>query len=137
VRWLGFWLVVAGGWLIHSARDIDLLALGGDSAAALGIDPDAAGRRVYLLASFLAAASVAAAGLIGFAALIVPHVARGVVGGGHRPRIIASGLLGASLLVLADIVARTARAPTELPLGAVTALVGVPFFFLLLKRLAR
>jgi iron complex transport system permease protein len=137
VRWLGVWLLIAGGWLIHSARDIDLLALGGDSAAALGIDPEAVGRRVYLLASFLAAASVAAAGLIGFAALIVPHVARGVVAGGHRPRILASGLLGASLLVLADVVARSARAPTELPLGAVTALVGVPFFFALLKRLAR
>jgi iron complex transport system permease protein len=128
------YLLLAGGALVRWGRDLDALALGEEPAAALGVDVDRAGPRVFLAASLLAAASVAAAGLVGFVGLVVPHLARASGARAHRPLLLASALFGATLVVAADLVARTARAPSELPLGAVTALVGVPFF---LRRLAR
>jgi iron complex transport system permease protein len=135
VRWLLLAFIGAGGLLVYRARDVDALALGYESAASLGLDPEAASRRLYFASSFLAAASVAAVGLVGFVGLVVPHIARALAGSRHRPTLIASALSGATLVVLADLAARTVRAPAELPLGAVTALLGVPFFLLLLRRL--
>jgi iron complex transport system permease protein len=88
------------------------------------------------VASWLAAATVAAAGLIGFVGLVVPNIARALGARQHRPMLLLSALYGAVLLVAADLLARTLRAPADLPLGAVTALVGVPFFLLRLRRLA-
>jgi iron complex transport system permease protein len=82
----------------------------------------------------VAAATVSAAGLIGFVGLVVPHLARALGARAHRGQLPAAALAGGTLLVLADSVARTIAPPTELPLGAVTALVGVPFF---LSRLTR
>jgi iron complex transport system permease protein len=128
-------LAVAGPALLHWARDLDALALGHDAAAALGVDPEVASRRLYLTASLLAAATVAAAGLVGFVGLLVPHVARAMVGARHRVVLAVSALAGSTLVVGADLAARTARAPAELPLGAVTAVVGVPFFLSLLRRM--
>jgi iron complex transport system permease protein len=135
-RWLAGAIVLAGGALLWWARDIDLLALGEEPAAALGVDIDRAGRRVFLAASVLAAATVAAAGLIGFVGLIVPHLARAAGARGHRALLAGSALGGAALLLAADLAARTVRAPAELPLGAVTALMGVPFFLARLRRVA-
>jgi iron complex transport system permease protein len=132
---LGAVLVVAGGALLHWARDLDALALGADAAAALGVVPERASRRFYLTASLLAAATVAAAGLVGFVGLLVPHVARALVGARHRAVLAVSALAGSALVVASDLAARTARAPAELPLGAVTAVVGVPFFLSLLRRM--
>ncbi|HSA56422.1 MAG TPA: iron ABC transporter permease [Gemmatimonadaceae bacterium] len=132
--WLAGALLVAGAPLVHWSRDLDALALGHDSAAALGVEADAASRRLFLAASLLAAASVASAGLVGFVGLIVPHIARRLVGVRHRAVLAVAAIAGAALLVLADLAARTARAPAELPLGAVTALLGVPFFLTLLRR---
>jgi iron complex transport system permease protein len=132
---LGIMLVVAGGALLHWARDLDALALGQDAAAALGVSPETAGRRFYLTASLLAAATVAAAGLIGFVGLLVPHIARALVGARHRAVLAVSALAGSALVVGADLAARTTRAPAELPLGAVTAVIGVPFFLTLLRRM--
>ena len=134
--WLTGYLVVGGGALLGWARHIDILALGEDEAAALGVDPERAARSVYAAASLVAASTVAAAGLIGFVGLVVPHLARTTGITRHRPLLLASALLGATLVVLADLAARTLRAPVELPLGAVTAVVGVPFFLLQLRRLA-
>ncbi len=88
----------------------------------------------YAAASFLAAASVAVAGVIGFVGLVVPHVVRILWGADHRFLLPASVLLGATFLVLADALARTVAAPTELPIGVVTAFVGVPFFLWLLRQ---
>ena len=88
----------------------------------------------YGTASLLTAAAVAVSGVIGFVGLVVPHVVRMLWGGGHRFLLPASVLLGAAFLVLADTAARTAAAPTELPVGVVTAFVGVPFFVYLLRR---
>lgn len=132
---LGVVLAVVGPALLYWGRDLDALALGHDAAAALGVDPDRASRRLYVAASVLAAATVAAAGLVGFVGLLVPHVARALAGAGHRTVLSVSALAGGALVVTADLAARTARAPAELPLGAVTAVLGVPFFLSLLRRM--
>ncbi|MEP7344165.1 MAG: iron ABC transporter permease [Gemmatimonadaceae bacterium] len=134
VRWMLLTLLVAGVVLLHWARDIDVLALGSDAAASLGVDPDSAARRVFLVASLLAAATVATAGLIGFVGLIVPHAARALGGARQRGVFAVSALVGAILVILADLAARTAQAPAELPLGAVTAVLGVPFFLAMLRK---
>ena len=134
--WLAIYLLAGGAVLVAHGRALDALSLGEDSAAGLGVDVDRTARRVYLAASFVAAATVAAAGLVGFVGLVVPHIARriGAVGG-HRPLLLVSALTGGVLVVLADLVARTALPPADLPLGAVTAMIGVPFFLLTLRRM--
>ncbi|HEX9565781.1 MAG TPA: iron ABC transporter permease [Gemmatimonadaceae bacterium] len=128
-------LAVTGPALLHWARDLDALALGHDAAAALGVRPEQASRRLFLTASLLAAGTVAAAGLVGFVGLVVPHIARGLVGARHRAVLSVAAIAGGGLVVAADLAARTVRAPAELPLGAVTAIVGVPFFLSLLRRI--
>lgn len=129
--------VVAGGAaLVYRARDIDVLALGEEPAAALGVDVDRAARAIYLLSALLAAATVAAAGLVGFVGLIVPHLVRSAGVRRHRPLLLGTALIGATLVVAADLAARTLRPPAELPLGAVTALLGVPFFLAQLRKTA-
>ena len=133
---LAMYLLVGGTLLIAWARQIDILALGDDAAAGLGLDVERAARRVYLTASLLAAATVAAAGLVGFVGLVVPHLARAAGWRTHRPLLAGSALSGAVLVVVADLVARTVRAPAELPLGAVTAVLGVPFFLARLRRVS-
>jgi iron complex transport system permease protein len=92
---------------------------------------------VYLTASLLAGTVVAVSGLIGFVGLIVPHGARSIVGSGHRRLLPAAFLLGATFLVVADVLARTVGPSGELPVGAVTALSGAPFFLYLLRRNGR
>ena len=128
VRWIA--LYVSGGiaCLAWWGRDLDVLALGEDAAASLGIDVERVTRRIYLVASLLAAATVAGAGLIGFVGLIVPAIARALGTRSTRETVLASALAGGTLVVVADLIARTVVRPNELPLGAVTALVGVPFF---------
>jgi len=128
VALLGLVLAIVGAIVVHRARALDVLALGAESADALGIDAERAGRTFFLLASLLAAATVAVAGLVGFVGLLVPHLARALAGSRSRAVLATSALGGAVLVVAADLVARTVRAPAELPLGAVTALLGVPFF---------
>ena len=136
VAWLSVYVAVGGGALLAMARQVDILALGAEPAASLGVEPDAASRRIFLAASLTCAATVAAAGLVGFVGLVVPHLARGAGGRGHRTVIAASALIGATLVIAADLCARLVLRPVELPLGAVTALVGVPFFLLRLRTLA-
>jgi len=131
-----FGYVGVGGailWLIGS--QIDVLALGEDAAAGLGLDVDRATRRVFLVASLVAASTVAAAGLVGFVGLVVPHLVRAAGVRRNRPLIVGSALTGATLVVFADLLGRVLRPPAELPLGAVTALIGVPFFLTKLRRL--
>jgi len=120
--------------LLHGARALDLLALGEEPARFLGADVARVRRRVYLAASLLVAAAVAAAGIIGFVGLAVPHVVRLLRGQGHRGLLPAAFVLGGAFLVLADALARSVAAPLELPVGVLTALVGVPVFALLLRR---
>jgi iron complex transport system permease protein len=134
ITWLAAYLAVGGAALILWAPAIDALALGDEAAAAIGVDVDRASRRIFLAAATVAAATVAAAGLIGFVGLVVPHIARAAGARAHRAVLGASAIVGASLVLAADIVARTVRAPADLPLGAITALVGVPFFLSRLRR---
>ncbi|MFK7897910.1 MAG: FecCD family ABC transporter permease [Myxococcota bacterium] len=116
------------------ARSLNLLALGDETAAQLGV-PVEAHRRILLVAtSLMVGAAVAVSGLIGFVGLIVPHALRLVIGSDHRLLIPASALSGAGFLVLSDTLARTVLNGRELPVGAVTALVGGPLFIFLLRR---
>lgn len=120
--------------LFAASRPLDLLALGEESAAYLGADVAAVKRRVYLAASLLTAAAVAVSGVIGFVGLVVPHIARLTWGHRHRALLPAAFLGGGALLALSDTLARTVVAPRELPVGVVTALIGVPVFAVLLRR---
>ena len=120
--------------LFALARPLNLLAVGEETAAYLGTPVERTKVLAYGVASLLTAAAVAASGVIGFVGLVVPHAVRMVWGSDHRFLLPASVLLGATFLVLADALARTAVAPTELPVGVVTAFVGVPFFVWLLRR---
>ncbi len=135
IKWLAAYLAVGGGPLVIYAREIDLLALGEEAAAALGVNVDRAAQRAFLLAALVAAATVAAAGLIGFVGLIVPHMVRALGVTRHRPLVLGSALVGGGLVVAADIVARTVLPPGGLPLGAITALLGVPFFLGQLRKM--
>ena len=136
VRALAAFVAVGVLALLAMARAIDVLALGDDTAAGLGINVARASIGVYVAGALLAAGTVSAAGLVGFVGLLVPHLVR--LGGArtHRTIIGAATLAGAALVVYADLIARVALPPAELPLGAVTALIGVPFFLILLRRLA-
>ncbi|HAU38984.1 MAG TPA: iron ABC transporter, partial [Phycisphaerales bacterium] len=100
----------------------------------MGLHVERAKKVFFVLASLMTGATVAACGLIGFVGLIVPHSVRLAVGADHRRLVPASALAGAALLVLADAFARTAIAPLEIPIGVITALLGGPFFLILLKR---
>ena len=115
-------------------RDMNLMALGEERAAQLGVDVVAFKRSAIAVGALLAAAAVSVAGVIGFVGLMTPHVVRLFVGADHRRLLPAVLLGGAIFMVLADLIARTALAPEELPLGAVTALIGAPFFLWLLRR---
>ncbi|MEP7380050.1 MAG: iron ABC transporter permease [Gemmatimonadota bacterium] len=128
-------LLVVGAALLSRARALDVLALGADAADSLGVDATRAGWLFFVLASLLAASTVAVAGLVGFVGLMVPHLARSLAGSRARPTMVLSALAGGALVVAADLAARTVRAPAELPLGAVTALLGVPFFLWRLREI--
>ncbi len=120
--------------LLALGRSFDLLALGAEPAAYLGTPVERVQRTAYVVASLLTAAAVVTAGGVGFVGLVVPHAVRLVWGAEHRFLLPATFLAGAAFLPLADLAARTAAAPGELPLGVVTAFVGVPFFIALLRR---
>jgi len=116
------------------ARGLNALALGEAEAFHLGVPVQRVKALAVLFVAVAVGASVAAAGMIGFLGIVVPHVLRLWVGPDHRFLLPASALLGASLLVGADIVARTLVAPAELPIGILTAAIGAPFFLWLLLR---
>ncbi len=120
--------------LLFLGRSLDLLSLGDESAHGLGLDTGRARRLVYLATATLTAASVAVSGMIGFVGLIAPHAMRGWVGPLHRRLLPAVFLASGALLVLADALARTVLRPAELPIGAITAMIGVPLFAILLRR---
>ncbi|MFV9655959.1 FecCD family ABC transporter permease [Pseudomonas sp. NY15366] len=121
-------------WLPRRARALNALLLGESEARHLGFDIERLKRELVFCTALGVGAAVAAAGLIGFIGLVVPHLMRLLVGPDHRLLLPASALAGASLLLLADLVARLALAPAELPIGIVTALIGAPFFLYLLVR---
>jgi iron complex transport system permease protein len=127
---------VALGMVAAAANvgDLNLTVLGEERAAQLGLDTERFKRLMLGTGAILTAAAVSVAGLIGFVGLMTPHILRLVIGADHRRLIPASILGGASFMVLADLAARTAVSPEEIPVGAVTALLGGPFFLYLLRR---
>ena len=137
------WVHVAVGWpylavsalaLWLASRPLDALAGGDAVAKSLGLAVRPARLAVIAAATLAVAVAVAVSGIIGFVGLIAPHAARRLFGAGHRRLLPASGLLGAILLVWADVGARTVLVPVEIPVGIVTALIGGPFFLVLLRQ---
>ena len=115
-------------------RVLDVMAVGDVEAATLGIAPARVRLVLISVATLGTAAVVSVSGLIGFVGIVIPHAVRMVIGPGHRLLLPMSLLIGAAFLVLADVVARTAMSPGELPIGVVTAAIGAPFFLFVLRR---
>jgi len=132
--WLAGFLLIGVGVALVLARSLNLLTLGSDAAAQLGVDVERDQRVLLLATSVMVGAAVAAAGLVGFVGLIVPHVLRLLVGPDHRLLVPAAALGGAAFLVVCDTLARTLPGGRELPVGAITAVVGGPLFLWLLRR---
>jgi len=130
--WIGF--LIAAGVIYTTASDLNLLLSGEQEAMHLGVDVSRVRIVVYLAASILTGLAVSVSGTIAYVGLLVPHAMRMIFGTDHRMLLPASALGGAIALVLADTVARTVVAPSELSVGAVTAIVGAPFFIYLLRR---
>jgi iron complex transport system permease protein len=130
-------VVLAGVLVLYRyGRVLDALALGDETAASLGVAPDRHRKALLLLVSLITGVMVAVSGAIGFVGLVMPHLVRMVVGGVHARVLAVAPLVGAIFMVWVDLVSRTVVAPRELPLGAITALVGVPVFIGLMRRRA-
>lgn len=121
-------VVIAGGWLLFRARDLNALQLGEDRAHHLGVNVSRVKKEVLIGGSVLTGAAVAVSGTIGFVGLVIPHMTRLLFGADNRHVLPLSMINGASLLILCDLVARTIIEPTELPIGVMTALLGAPVF---------
>jgi iron complex transport system permease protein len=132
-------VIVAAGlvFALVLAHRLDAYAFGEETAATLGVDPDRTTTAVLGATALLSGAAVALAGLVGFVGLVIPHALRFAIGATHRRLIPASFLGGAVALVLADLGARVVLSPAEIPVGAITGLVGAPFFLALLVRSRR
>ena len=131
---LGVGFFVAAGAIYTTAADLNLLLAGEKEAMHLGVDVPRVRLVVYIAASFLTGLAVSVSGAVGYVGLIVPHVMRLIFGSDHRTLLPTAALGGAIAVVFADTIARTVVAPTELSVGAVTALVGAPLFIYLLRR---
>ncbi|MCB7135619.1 FecCD family ABC transporter permease [Cellulosimicrobium marinum] len=132
------WIVTAVSVVVFWAwsRRLDAMALGDDTARSLGTHPTRFRAAAALLVALLVATAVSVSGAIGFVGLVVPHLARLLVGGAHRVLLPTAALLGAVVLVWADTLARSVVAPAELPLGVLTALLGTPLLVVLVHRLS-
>ncbi|WP_456821127.1 putative F420-0 ABC transporter permease subunit [Cellulomonas sp. URHB0016] len=130
----GVALLVVGSVVVASARRLDAFAFGDTSAAALGIDVGRTRWALMTLVALLTGAMVAVSGAIGFVGLVLPHAVSSLTGPAHRRLLPVAALTGAVFLIWADTLARTLFDPRELPVGIVTALVGVPVFAVLLRR---
>ncbi|GAB4115018.1 MAG: iron ABC transporter permease [Candidatus Caldatribacteriota bacterium] len=120
--------------LFTSSLDLNALALGEEEALHLGINTGRLRIRIFIIGSLIIASVVSFTGIIGFVGLIIPHITRLLVGPDHRTMLPASAFLGAVFLILCDTLARFILAPSEIPIGAITAAIGAPLFIYLLKR---
>lgn len=129
-------VTVAAGWvwLRVRAEALNALAMGDETSAALGVPAERLRRELFLVTAAVTGTVVAVSGAIGFVGLMVPHVVRMLVGADHRRVLAVAPLVGAVLLVWADVLSRLLLAPAELPVGVITAVVGVPAFLLLMRR---
>jgi iron complex transport system permease protein len=131
------YVAVGGLVLVLHRRLLDVMSLGDEEAESLGIRAARVRLTVVVAATLGTAAAVAVSGLIGFVGIIVPHTVRLLVGSSYRRILPLSIIFGAAFLILADLVARSALAPGEIPIGVVTAFFGGPFFLLVLRRTRR
>lgn len=131
---LGGWLLVGMPLAFLLARALNMLNLGDDAAKGLGLRAELYRGALLVVSVMLAAASVAVAGAIGFVGLVAPHIVRRMVGPSHEALIPISALFGGALVMVADLVGRVVIAPSELPVGLVTAMIGAPYFAYLLYR---
>ena len=129
--------VVAWVIIIAHRRLLDVLAVGDEEAASLGVNVARVRLLVVVAATIATAAAVAVAGLIAFVGIIVPHTIRLLAGGSYRLLLPLSVIVGAGFLVFADVIARTVMSPAELPIGVVTAFFGAPFFAVVLRTSGR
>ena len=129
---IGFSLLAAVVLLLRESQALNLLAVGEDVARSSGVDSDRVQRTVFIVSAVLTGAVVSVSGMIGFVGMVVPHIVRLLCGADHRLLLPVSALGGGILLMVADTVARTVVAPTEIPVGVITALIGGPFFIYLL-----
>ncbi|HEX6869605.1 MAG TPA: iron ABC transporter permease, partial [Micromonosporaceae bacterium] len=128
---------VAAVAVLVYGRELDVLSVGDEEAASLGLHPQRSRYIIITLASLGTAAAVAVAGLIAFVGIIVPHTVRLLAGTSYRVILPLSMLFGAAFLALSDLAARTVLAPTEVPIGVVTAFLGAPFFVVILRTAKR
>jgi len=133
VRMLLPYVLVTAILVLLRRRELDVLSVGDSEAAALGLHPKRSRLILLLAASLGTAAAVSVSGLIGFVGVVVPHIVRLLAGRSYRSILPLSLLVGASFLILADLIARTVSAPAELPIGVVTAFIGAPFFVLVMR----
>lgn len=136
IGWLAPVIVLAIAALYAFAKDLNVLLLGDTEAAHLGVSVARVETLVFVFASLLTGLAVSVSGTIGYLGLLVPHLGRMLVGSDHRLLLPTAALGGATVLILADTLARTVVAPLELPVGAVTAVAGAPVFIYLLRRTA-
>mgnify|MGYP001275761159 CR=1 FL=1 len=134
VRTLGAWMLVLLPLAFLSARSLNALNLGDEVATGFGVRVERQRAFLLVISVALASVAVAVAGTIGFVGLIAPHITRRLVGPAHEGMLPITALFGGALLVLADLIGRWVIAPSELPIGIVTALIGAPYFMLLLVR---
>ena len=137
LRWLYMLLAIAVGSIYTTSSDLNLILTGEQEARHLGVNVNRVKLVVYVAASVLTGLAVSVSGAIGYVGLLVPHLMRMMFGADYRLLIPASAIGGAILIVVADTLARTVVAPTELPVGAMTALAGAPVFIYLLRRRMR
>ncbi|HEX8100881.1 MAG TPA: iron chelate uptake ABC transporter family permease subunit, partial [Actinomycetota bacterium] len=129
--------VVGAAVALLSAGDLNVAILGEERAAQLGVDVERFKRIMLATGALLTAAAVSVAGVIGFVGLMTPHILRLLIGADHRRLLPASVVGGAAFMILADLTARSAVRPEEIPVGAITALLGGPFFLYLLRKQRR
>ncbi len=130
-------MLVGALWVATFARRMNAMTLGDEAAFSLGIDVVRTKRAVFLICAVVVGSAVSATGVIGFVGLVAPHLCRTLVTADHRFVLPSSALLGAALVVYADTFGRWVLSPAELPVGAVTALIGAPFFIYILKKRAK
>jgi len=137
LRWLYLLLIIGVGSIYTTASDLNLILTGEQEARHLGVNVSRVKIVVYVAASLLTGLAVSLSGAIGYVGLLTPHVMRMLFGNDYRVLIPTSALGGAIIIVLADLLARTVVAPTELPVGAMTAIAGAPVFIYLMRRRVR
>lgn len=137
VRYMLLFLGICGTGLWLLSKELNILTTGEDAAESMGVDLKKLKKRIIILASLLVAACVSVSGMIGFVGLIIPHCMRLIGGSEHKILILYSMLGGAVFMIFCDTIARTITAPSELPIGVVTALLGAPYFIYLIYKNSR